>query len=313
MTVEEVLDLSNVEFDPSITFDCGQAFRWRPVNEDRTEWVGVVGTSVIKVTRSHVKRLAGSDNANEIEAYLKNYFSVSDDLEMIKRSFPQDQFLKGAVIQYRGLRLLTQDPWECLISFVCSINCNIPSIKLKIENLSRRFGTEIKVGSQSVLYTFPTPHSLAKAEKRELMECKTGFRWKYIKFLAERVSSGELDLEGLRTMTYEKATNYLISNKSQKTLGIGPKVADCILLYSYHKLEAFPIDVWINRCIKKLYLDTFRIEDWKSLTGKRYSETSSMLRRHFGSYAGYAQQYLFVRFRGDSIHSKNKAGLKGSV
>lgn len=312
MTIDYDLDLSAVEFDPSITFDCGQAFRWHPLKDDRKEWVGLIGDSAFMVTKTHVKRLSGSGHDEETEDRLKTYFSMSDDINKIKRTFPKDKFLALAASECKGLRLLRQDPWECLISFICSINSNIPSIRLKIENLSKKFGKRIDVSFGPPLYTFPNPDSLARAEKNELLACKTGFRWKYIKFLSERVASGELDLQIIERLQYREAANYLVSETSERTFGVGPKVADCVLLFSYHKLDVFPIDVWITRCIKSIYLDMLKIKDWKSLSTKRYYETASAIRAYFGPYSGYAQQYLYTKFRNDAAHSKNKAGLKGS-
>lgn len=307
---EGVLDLSRIEFNPSITFDCGQAFRWFPSTRNPNEWIGTVGKYVVGASRSKVRLLAGSDEV-DFETRLRTYLSFSDNLRQIRSSLPSDPFLASAARQYAGLRLLTQDPWECLISFVCSINSNIPSIRMKIENLARRFGSRISLDDGTSVYTFPEPESLAFAEKEDLVKCKTGFRWKYIQFLAQRVVSGQLDLGGVGKMPYEVARDYLVSETSRKTFGVGPKVADCVLLFAYHKLEAFPIDVWIARCIKTIYLEHLKISDWNSLTTKRYYELSAALRQHFGANSGYAQQYLFAKFRNDASYSKKSAGLKG--
>lgn len=306
----ESIDLTSYGFDPAATFDCGQAFRWKPIDREGKEWIGIVNGLLLSVTKTEAKVLAGVDgNAGGV---IRTYLSLGDDLNSIRSSFPSDEFLQESMKQYIGLRLLTQDPWECLISFVCSINSNIPSIRLKIENICRRYGKRIK-GVSGEFFTFPSPSSLAKADKRGLLDCKTGFRWRYINFIATRVTSGELDLDSLRKMPYGEAHQYLLSEISGNTLGVGPKVADCTLLFSYHKLEAFPIDIWMARCIKSVYLDTLDIPDWKNLTRKRYAEISGTMRKHFGPFAGYAQQYLYAKFRSDALYSRNKAGLKGSA
>ncbi len=287
-------------FDPSITLDSGQAFRWNPLDESNQVWVGVVSDKVVKVTKREAVVLGEIHRDPE---FIQRYFSPSDDLESIFSTFPPDETLDSARRELNGLRLLSQDPWECLISFVCSINCNIPSIRLKIENLSRRYGKKIDTPLNLNAYSFPSAESLSKASKRDLLACRLGFRWKYVKFIAKKVTAGHLDLERLRTVSYYDAFPELISETSGNTFGVGPKVADCALLYSLHKTEAFPIDVWILRCLKQFYHDEIEIKNLNSLTPKRYFAVSEAMRRRFGKYAGYAQLYLYVKMRGDSNHS----------
>lgn len=287
-------------FEPAITLDSGQAFRWRPVDETRTTWIGIVSDKLVKATKSEIVVL--SELSREPE-FLPRYFSVDDDLDSIFSTFSSDKTLESARQQLCGLRLLTQDPWECLISFVCSINCNIPSIRLKIENLSRRYGRKIDTVLDVNAYSFPTAGALARASKRDLLKCKLGFRWKYVKFIAKEVAVGNLELERLRGVSYHDALPELISETSGKTFGVGPKVADCALLYSLHKTEAFPIDVWILRCLKQFYPNEARISDSGSLTQKKYFAISEAMRKKFGKYAGYAQLYLYVKMRGNSGHS----------
>ena len=296
----EKIQFPESHIDPSITLDSGQVFRWSPVDESNQTWIGVVSDKVVKVTKSEAVVLGELRREPE---FIRRYFSTDDDLEAIFSTFPPDETLDSARKQLRGLRLLSQDPWECLISFVCSINCNIPSIRLKIENLSRRYGRKIDTHLNQNAYSFPSAESLAKASKRDLLACRLGFRWKYVKFIAQKVAAGHLDLERLRNVSYYDALPELISESSGKTFGVGPKVADCALLYSLHKTEAFPIDVWILRCLKQFYHDEIEIKDLNSLTPKRYFAASEAMRRRFGKYAGYAQLYLYVKMRGDSNHS----------
>jgi N-glycosylase/DNA lyase len=283
-----------------VTLDSGQAFRWTPVDATRQTWIGIISDKIVKVTRDEARVLAGPTRIPEL---LPSYFSVDDDLDSIFSTFPSDETLESATSELHGLRLLTQDPWECLISFVCSINCNIPSIRIKIENLSRRYGRKIDTPLDSSAYSFPSPESLAKATKRDLLKCRLGFRWKYVRFIARKVVEGNLDLEKLRSASYHDAFSELVSETSGKTFGVGPKVADCALLYSLHKTEAFPIDVWILRCLKQFYGDEAGMSNLKSLTPKKYVAISEAMRQKFGKYAGYAQLYLYVKMRGDSNHS----------
>jgi N-glycosylase/DNA lyase len=259
--------------------------------------MGVVSDKLVRVSREDAVIVSALSRDSE---FLSRYFSLDDDLDSILATFPHDAMLDNAKRQFRGLRLLTQNPWECLVSFICSINCNIPSIRVKIENLSRKYGSRIKTNLDLDAYSFPTPESLARANKRDLLDCRLGFRWKYVKFIAKNVVKGEINLEKLRTVSYTSALNELISNVSGKTFGVGPKVADCTLLYSLHKTEAFPIDVWILRCLNKFYKEEVGIGNLESLTLKRYFEFSEIMRRKFGKYAGYAQLYLYVKMREDS-------------
>lgn len=272
--------------------DSGQAFRWSQLECNKRVWIGVISEKLIKLTSTDAKVYGEGQYKNDL---LESYLSVHDDTEKIFSNLPQDPILRKARNNLKGLRLLTQDPWECLISFVCSINCNIPSIHLKIENLCRHFGKRIHTDLNLTAYSFPTPESIAKASERELLSCKLGFRWRYVKFIAAQVTSGNLDLNKIFSYSYETAQNELMSVSSGKTLGVGPKVADCVLLYSYHRTEAFPIDVWILRCLSSYYGNILRCPP--HLTPKRYALISESMRNRFGRYAGYAQLYLYVATR----------------
>jgi N-glycosylase/DNA lyase len=307
------VDLSKFEFEPDITFDSGQTFRWkRTIINSEPAWVGVVREELIKVDRQKAERLASIKN-NQTENFsdeIADYFSIGDNLREINGSLPKDKYLQEALNQYRGLRILSQDPWECLISFVCSINKNIPAIKMMIELLSTKFGTKIP-SSFLPVYTFPKPSTLAKASKMDLLACKLGFRWRFVKFIANQVHSGKLDLQRVSKMPYEKARSELISELSGATLGVGPKVADCVLLFSMHKTESFPIDVWILRCIQekyaqKLHLNSI-VQDKKWITARTYDTIRKKASEYFGKYCGYAQQYLYMKVRQDSIRNKVQA------
>jgi N-glycosylase/DNA lyase len=280
------------KFSSDFTFDSGQVFRWRKVEN---AWIGVIGSDVIKIADGRISLLGSSSGKNFTEM-IGRYFSLDDDFDEIYSSFPRDdQFLQSAVSEFEGLRLVTQDPWECLISFVCSIDCNIPSIRLKIENLSMKFGKRIYTGLDDRFYSFPEPAMVSHADKRELLTCKLGFRWKYVKFIAREVHRGALDLEQIWNMTYILGTNELISKVSGKTFGVGPKVADCALLYAYHRKEAFPLDVWLLKYVRKIYGDNFSLSS--GLSRKKYFEIGDFFRKKFGPNAGYAQLFLYEKIR----------------
>lgn len=286
-------------FDASFTFNSGQVFRW--ISEERSsgDWIGVIEGNLVRVKGDSITLVARSKGeTTEFVELVPRYFSLSDNLDEIFSSFPKDDlFLKDCVSEFPGLRLLTQDPWECLISFVCSINCNIPSIRLKIENLSEKFGERIEAGLDRKFYSFPTSRSLAKAEKSDLLSCKLGFRWKYLKFIAMQVERGILDLSRISSMIYPDAMSELLSEKSHKTFGVGPKVADCVLLYSFHRKQAFPLDVWILKYLRQAYGNENQLPVKKSLTSKNYFMIGEAMRSRYGDNAGYAQLFLYEKIR----------------
>ena len=301
------LDLSGLKFEPSHTFDCGQVFRWRPADTDKREWIGIIRDVVVLVTKSGVKIASEGSNSVIQNEMIMDYFTPNHDLDSILHILPEDDFLTASIREFPGLRLLTQDPWECLISFVCSINKNIPGIRVAIENLCARFGSPI-YADIGTFYSFPTPDALAHSKKPDLLACKVGFRWKYIKYIAQKVASEELDLNSLRQLDYEQARKILVSKLSGRTFGVGPKVADCALLFSLQKTDAFPIDVWMIRCIRRHYADLLGINPSllksESLSSNAYSIIAETMRTRFGKFAGYAQQYLYMKTRNDSLHSK---------
>ncbi|MDH5634593.1 MAG: DNA repair protein, partial [Candidatus Bathyarchaeota archaeon] len=197
-------------------------------------------------------------------------------------------------------RLARQDPWECLISYICATYKNIPAIKNMIFELSRRFGHQVSYEGCS-FYSFPGPEALTDASINELRKCKLGFRAKLVRDAAQKVGANEIDLEHLKKVDYETAKAEL-----QKVSGVGNKVADCVLLFSLEKLEAFPVDVWMRRIVGTHYSDRFdrsligKISSKTSLSRKAYERIGSFARDYFGRYAGYAQEYLFhyARSRG---------------
>jgi N-glycosylase/DNA lyase len=300
------LDASQLHINPSHTFSCGQAFRWHPLDQKGSKWIGVVGRNVLAVTRDTVKIYSdNSEKNNDEKERIMDYFAFDEDLHRVFQDLPKDPYLLTAIQEFEGLRLLSQDPWECLVSFLCSINKNIPSIQRIIENLCNRFGERIEtdVGKYR---SFPSPQSLANSKESDLLSCKVGFRSKYLRFIAKKIVSGELDLDKLKDLSYEQAKGILVSKISGKTFGVGNKVADCALLFSLKKREAFPIDVWMLRCIRSHYAKRFEINvsALKSLSPKNYEIISKDLRSYFGKHSGYAQQYLYMKTRTDAIYSR---------
>jgi N-glycosylase/DNA lyase len=284
------LDLSKTQFNLDYTLSCGQTFRWQRHDE---RWVGVVGQAVLKLQQSD-GRLAfeGSDD-NLNSEFVRRYFRLDDDLGEIYSQIAKDKYVRDAVNRFRGLRLLRQEPWECLISYICATHTSIPAIKRMICGLSRRFGRLIEFEGE-VFYGFPQPQALAKASVRELRLCKLGYRAESVRETARFVDKGGFDLELLRRMPYAEAKDALLSLP-----GVGPKVADCVLLFSLDKLEAFPIDVWMKRIMLESYSEHFdpdfvdRVKCKGGLSLGEYRAIYDVGRRVFGDYLGYAQEYLY--------------------
>jgi len=201
--------------------------------------------------------------------------------------------MRRAIQRFRGLRISRQEPWECLISYICATYKNIPAIKNTILNLSKRFGRKITFNGHD-FYTFPKPSDLAHASLEEIGSCKLGFRAERVLETSKILDHEDFNLEDLRKMNYEKARQELLSLP-----GVGQKVADCVLLFSLDKLEAFPVDIWMKRVVLEFYPSYFersfieRVSGKSSITPGEYKTISSFGRRYFGEYAGYAQEYLF--------------------
>jgi N-glycosylase/DNA lyase len=227
----------------------------------------------------------------EIEQLMLSYFRLDDDFNLILNEICSDQRVSSMVTKYPGLRLLRQEPWECLIAFICSAVNNIPRIAQTMEHLAINYGIPITMGAHT-RYGFPTPAELAKVSERELRALGLGFRAPYVAQAAALVAEGNLDLNELTKLPYAEVKVRLL-----ECPGIGPKVADCISAFSLDKLEAFPIDIWVRRALREWYFSTQKpVSD--VVLGKWANE-------HFGRYAAYAQQYLF--------HGRRMDGKKRSV
>jgi N-glycosylase/DNA lyase len=268
------------------TLCCGQAFRW---DRKGDWWFGIVGDKVCRIRQI--------DNELEFENadvdLVRSYFRLDDDLPKIFSQIGKDKYSKHAIQEFAGLRILNQDPSECLISYICATYKSIAAIKRMLSELSAKFGDKILCDGQS-FHTFPTLAKLAKATVRELTSCGLGYRAKHVAQTARILEGGDLEVGKLKETTYEQAKTKLLSLP-----GVGPKAADCVLLFSLGKLEAFPVDVWIRRVILRHYRRHFptdfirKISERKSLSNSEYKRLSSFGRKYFGEYAGYAQEYLY--------------------
>ena len=264
--------------DLASSLESGQAHRWR---REGDYYTGVVRGNFIKIHQhnGHVEFRSEPWPESSVVPMLQSYFRLDDDLCAIYDEITQDPRVATMVARYPGLRLLRLEPWECFVAFICSANSNIPRIHQVLERMSESYGTPIELDGQ-VRHSFPTPAQLAEAGEMELRRLGLGFRAPYVAQGAELVADGRLDLDDLVHAPYAEAKCKLMECK-----GIGPKIADCIAVFSLDKLEAFPIDVWVRRALGEWYFP-----DQKPPPDRVLLEWAQ---DYFGRYCGYAQQYLF--------------------
>ncbi len=278
--INDGITIKNVpHFNPVHIFECGQAFRW---NRDGEGYIGVVKNRVVRLSYYQDDVTIENTCMEDYEKLWKHYFDMNRDYGLIKDILSKDPVLKKAVDYGWGIRILNQEPWETLISFIISSNNNILRIKGIIQNLACRFGAPL-VWQGNKFYSFPNSDALAQASIEELMACGCGYRASYIKRTAQMVYNGSINLPMLKHAPYDQAYTALLNCP-----GVGPKVADCILLFSMGKGEAFPVDVWIKRVMEHFYPNS-------SGTNKKIKEFAL---GKFGLLSGFAQQYLFYYARG---------------
>ena len=198
----------------------------------------------------------------------------------------KNKIVKKAIKHSPGLRITRQDPFQCYISFIVSSNSNIPNIQTRLEKLCHTFG-EKKMIQDKEFFLFPEPEILANASIGNIAKCGLGYRSKYVKEAAIAVNKGIIDFPSIKKLDYQDARDTLC-----QVFGIGKKVADCILLFSLNKLEAFPLDTWMIKILEKYYSNEFKIET-KTITQKQYEILHEKIVNYFGPYCGYAQQFLF--------------------
>ena len=243
------------------------------------EWFVIDGHDIIMARQTPFEVLTFSKKA-------KKFFREDDNYEKILKNITKDKIVKKATKHYPGLRVTRQDPFQCCISFIVSSNSNIPNIRMRLQKLCRKFGTKVRF-EQREFFLFPRPKILAKATLQDLQECKLGYRSKYVLDASRAIASGEIDFDELKKVDYQECKELLL-----KLPGIGDKVADCVMLFSLEKLEAFPLDTWIVKILQKYYSDNFCM-DKKTISKKRYENIHQDVLDHFGKYAGYSQQFLY--------------------
>lgn len=276
------------EFDVDLIFDCGQCFRY--IKNDDGSYTGIANGKVIRVRTDEDERFDTGRaltvcgvSEEEFESVWKNYFDLETDYgKIMERLCERDSVIEKAVKYGKGIRLLRQDPWETVLSFIVSQNNNIPRITGCLNSLAENFGEKTEYEGMNALPSFET---LSELEESDLSVCRLGYRAKYITETAKAVSKDGGDILyslASPSVTTEEALSYL-----QSLSGVGPKVANCIALFSLNKTDCFPVDVWVKRVMNRLYgFDEKDVRGIKSFA----AET-------FGRYGGIAQQYLFYYMR----------------
>lgn len=266
-------------FKISETLECGQCFRFEKLGEEKYTVTAFGKVILLQENEDKTITIYGVDEKDFSEIW-ENYFDFKRDYDSMKKLLSEkDSVLKEAIDYAPGIRILNQEFFECLISFIISQNNRIPMIKKVIKNISEKYGKFICEYEGEKYYSFPTPEELSKADEEGLKECKAGFRAKYIMDAVSRVISGEINFDEIKEMTSDEVKTKLMTIK-----GVGPKVADCVTLFSCNKCDSYPVDVWVKRIMSHFYFDgeEASIKDIHKIADER-----------FGEYAGFAQQYLF--------------------
>jgi N-glycosylase/DNA lyase len=287
--MKKLVEISAPDFDLAITLDSGQVFHWQKMGDG---FVGTIGDLPVYVERrgevlrakvaSASSRYPGN-NAQDAQATIKHYFALDHSLAEICASFPDDPVMNAARDSCRGLRIIRQPKWECLATFICSSMKQVAHIRQISLALRNRFGDQREIGGRA-LSTFPSAQRIARASDKQLRSCMLGYRAKNLRATAQLVRSGKCNLEAWSALPDGGLREHLCALP-----GVGAKVANCVMLFAYERLRAFPIDVWIERVLKERYFPR-----QKKITAQRLREFSET---YFGEHGGYAQQYLFHHAR----------------
>jgi N-glycosylase/DNA lyase len=275
------------DYDLAATLDSGQAFRWRCSDG---AWTGIIGDKWVQLTRTQQGIEARTASAIADWQWLSDYLQVEVDLDAILSQLPDEPLLADAIRAHRGLRLLRQDPWECLASFILSSTKQIVHIKRIVEQLCGEYGQPLDTLDGHPAHTFPAPGRIASLTEPSLRALRMGFRAPYLLEAARRLDSGRLDLKALRAWPLPRARAALM-----ELPGVGRKIADCVLLFALGFDDAFPVDVWVMRALRSAWFPNQQVTR---------SQLVSFSEKHFGSHGGYAQQYLFHHARMESLRTR---------
>ncbi len=270
-------------FDLKDIFECGQCFRWN--KEENGSYTGIWKENIVNIKKEGQDYVfTGICKNQNLEEEIYHYFDLDRNYEQIKKELSKkDKYMKTSIAYGKGIRILNQDLWETIISFIISANNNIPRIKGIIERLSKTYGNKIEWNGKEY-YTFPTPMQLKDVTVEEYRQLGLGFRDIRLYETTKMILEGKVDLQELKN----NPNTIEVREKLLTLSGVGPKVADCILLFSdLKRLEVFPIDVWVRRVMNDLYIQN---EDESKVSKKQIEKIA---RNKFGNLAGLAQQYLF--------------------
>ena len=281
MKKQKYILINQESFNLEHIFECGQCFRWN-LNEDGS-YTGVIKNGVINVKQIDNKIIFQGMCEGDLKLIVDDYFDLNNNYDKIKEKLAQiDDFMKISTQFGDGIRILHQDFWECIISFIISANNNIPRIKKIIERISKEYGNRIEFEGKDY-YTFPTPEQLSQATVEDLRKLGLGFRDKRVFNTTKMIFKNDFDLKEI-----EKIDNSEIIEESLLKLdGVGPKVANCIMLFSLKRFDVFPVDVWVRRVMNELYIHNQNEEKVSKKLLKKLAEEK------FLGFQGIAQQYLF--------------------
>ncbi len=277
------------EFDLALTLESGQVFHW---TQRDGGFEGLIGTTPVRIKQDGGTLLVTPGS----EELVRGYFALDHPLADIYASFPNDPAMNAALEFCRGMRIIRQPLWECLATFITSSMKQVAHIRQMSLAIRRRFGSRLEFAGGE-MFSYPAPGRLAEAGEGDLLECSLGYRAKNLLGAARMIAGGEVVLERIRDMSDDEARKELC-----RLPGVGEKVANCVLLFGFERLGAFPIDVWIGRVLREIYFKRKR-----NVTAKRIREFS---RDHFGEFGGYAQQYLFhhARKQGRKSQERSRTG-----
>ena len=269
-------------FNVKYTLECGQCFRWKKIDEQKDIYIGVIEDRVIKIMQEENVVSIWSNKKENLKEVVYNYFDMSTDYKNIEKKISKiDDNIKKALMNSSGIHILNQPVFETIISYIISANNNIKRISRSVNEISKMYGQEVEFEGKKY-YLFPTIEKLKNITTDELLKCGVGFRARYIKHDLEKITKEPEYIKTLKNLNTNDACIKLSS-----LMGVGPKVADCILLFSMSRKEVFPVDVWVKRVMEKLYFK-------ENTSMKKIREYANV---NFGEYAGIVQQHLFHNVR----------------
>lgn len=270
--------LAAPDLDLSRSMDCGQIFGWQ---RHDGAYLGIIGSAAIML-RQAVGRIDYVSDCPIPRARIVSYLGLDEDLEAIRRSIARDAFMKAVVGEVKGLRILKQDPWPCLCSYILSANNRVERIDKLVKEIASTFGKRRRVDGAEV-FSLPGPGELAACAESGVRSCGVGFRAPYLLESASMIAHGDISLEAIGAMDLHEGREVL-----RKLPGVGDKVADCVLLFAFSRYDAFPVDVWIKRAMERVYFHSCDVSP---------EEIGRFARSYFGPYAGYAQEYIYAYAR----------------